>query len=123
MSTTTGRRPRLLRLLMAPALLLERTRGRKRLALFALYLIVGSVPLAFLVRAFALHDLPDLGDPFDVAAFRARPDDAFPFYQRAMARYQPPAETMAGDLWPIFMGWKKPTPEFLAWADVNREAL
>src|SRR4051812_20680935 len=54
--------------LLAPARWLERARGRGRVMLVALYLLVGAVAGVFIWRAVSLNDLPDVGDPFDVEA-------------------------------------------------------
>src|SRR5262249_9402865 len=59
---------RLLRIPLAPLRWLERTRGRWRLALGLLYLVVLAVVVALTYRETSLWGLPDIGDPFDVEA-------------------------------------------------------
>jgi hypothetical protein len=76
----------------------------------------------------SLNGLPDIGDPFDVAAFCARriPDDqnAFTFIRRAAERLTP---------WPDLpltvlrsaptVSWSKADPKLQAWVEANRQAL
>jgi hypothetical protein len=84
-------RPRLapapLRWLAAPLLLMERARGRWRLALALLYLALAMLLGAGLWWATCLRGLPDVGEPFDLAAFRAvdvrDEDNAFVLYRQA----------------------------------------
>lgn len=125
MPTTTRPRPSrpLLRVLIAPAHWLERARGRRRLALVLLYLLIAAVPGAYLWRAATLAGLPDVGDPFDVEAFRARTvpeaEDAVVYYRQAGARFR---EMDAN--WALLT---IPLPEYrsrlAAWSGANREAL
>ena len=121
-------RPRALRLLasglFAPLSWLERARGRTRLALGLLYALA-VIPLALLAaRSTALRDLPDVGDPFDVAAHRAaRPDDGPALYRRALDHYRAPRAAARRVLEQFPRGWGRFTPEVLAWIDENRDAL
>ncbi len=72
---------------------------RKRLRQLARVTLVLAIGLAVAASAFAiwwlnrLNGLPDIGDPFDVAAFRAFriPDDrnAFAFLRRAIEKVTP----------------------------------
>jgi hypothetical protein len=76
----------------------------------------------------SLNGLPDIGDPFDVAAFRARriPDDqnAFTWIRRAEKTLTP---------WPDLpqtllrsaptVSWSKADPKLRAWVEENRQAL
>jgi hypothetical protein len=76
----------------------------------------------------SLNGLPDIGDPFDVAAFRdfQIPDDqnAFTFLQRAQAKLTPLPELpqSARALTPT-AGWSKLDPKLRAWVEANRPAL
>jgi hypothetical protein len=77
----------LLGIFQAPARWLERTRGRKRLALAALYsLFLVAIGVLFW-RQSRLSGLPDIGDPFDPGPLLNLhlPDDqnAFVFYKQA----------------------------------------
>ena len=58
---------------LAPLLAIERTRGWRRLGLLVLYGIAALVIGAFLWRRAQLAAVPDVGEPFDVAAFRTGP--------------------------------------------------
>ena len=75
----------------------------------------------------SLDGLPDIGDPFDVAAMRAFsiPDDqnAFIFFRRAneeLGRWplSPPEEARA-----VTVAWSKADPKVRAWVEANRSAL
>ena len=69
----------LLALIASPFTLVEQSRGRWRTALLVLYALLALVICTPLVRKARLSQIPDLGDPFDVAAFRdGGSDDAFP---------------------------------------------
>jgi hypothetical protein len=66
-----------------------------------------------------LSGLPDVGDPFDVAAFsRPIPDEtnAFVLYREAVARLPKEPEVTVFD-------WKPAGPEHRAWLERSREAL
>jgi hypothetical protein len=117
--------------LSLPARLLERTRGRKRLALVALYLLIGTVIGVFAWRESTLRGLPDVGDPFDVAAFQAEraaeADDAYPLYQRAFGRLKPlprnlGIESMAATA-ALEAGRPPDRPEYRRWSRANSQAL
>ena len=62
----------------------ERKVARAVLIMYALLALIVCTPL---VRRARLRRIPDLGDPFQVAAFRdGGSDDAFPLYQEALSR-------------------------------------
>ncbi len=61
------RRIRPLRALIAPLIWVERVRGRRRLALLALYAIIAAMIGMLAWRSSRLSGLPDIGDPFDTA--------------------------------------------------------
>ena len=88
--------------------------------------VVASVPLWWAIQ---LIGLPDIGDPFDVAAFRAFtiPDErnAYVLYRQAAARLKPemPFQTTAGRQVDWLVSWSKLPPEARQWAIENREAL
>lgn len=106
--------------------LLEKWRRRVRGLLYALVaLFVG----AFVWRTICLIGLPDVGAPFDVAAFRsyhvAPDEDAFIAYREAGDRLT--SVTIAQDLsgaWKTVRGgWGKASPDTRAWVTANRDAL
>ena len=79
-----------------------------------------------------LNRIPDLGDPFDVSAFRdAGRDDAFPLYSEALSRYRPPSkQPSAGSSIPLYnsvmavrFNAAYATPEVEAWIASNRKAM
>lgn len=114
---------------LAPLVWVERVKGRKRLALLALYglfaLLVGSL----IWRATSLRTLPDLGEPFDVAAFQAYrvppEEDAFTLYRQAVAAYIFSAETQDyARMWAFNRGgWSQASPALREWVEQNRDAL
>ncbi len=77
----------LLAVCASPFTLVEQSRGRWRTAVLIVYALLALVVCIPLVRKARLSRIPDLGDPFDVAAFRdGGSDDAFPLYQEALSR-------------------------------------
>jgi hypothetical protein len=93
---------------------------RKRLRQLLRVMVVLMICLAVAAAALAmwwltsLNGLPDIGDPFDVAAFRtfSLPDDqnAFTFFRRAWKAAVP----IYGG------GWSETNPEFRAFVEANR---
>jgi hypothetical protein len=88
--------------------------------------IVGSGPLWWATQ---LWGLPDIGDPFDVAAFRARtiPDDrnAFVLYDQAAAMLKPRPDYLAKATGKVNLlaRWPDAHRDLRRWAEDNREAL
>jgi hypothetical protein len=68
----------------------------------------------------SLNGLPDIGDPFDVAAFRAFrvPDDqnAFTFLRRAEESLTPSPPSVA-------LSWSQADPKSREWVEANRRAI
>jgi hypothetical protein len=109
---------------------------RKRLRQLARVTLVLAIGLVVAAAAFAiwwltsLNGLPDIGDPFDVAAFRAFrvPDDqnAFTFLRRANEKLTPIRGWSQGEGAepddPKF-SWSIANPKLREWAGENREAL
>ncbi|MBX6313234.1 MAG: hypothetical protein IRY99_10025 [Isosphaeraceae bacterium] len=127
MITSQSRKlPAALALLMAPALWLERARGRWRLALGALYLVILVVAAALAWRASRLYGLPDIGDPFDPTPLRVLdvPEDenAFTLYRQAHARARR-NEGIERRIFNAPYAWPGSDPEALAYLAENREAL
>src|SRR4029077_996428 len=77
----------------------------------------------------SLNGLPDIGDPFDVAALRAFrvPDDqnAFAFLRRAHEKLTPPRGWDGERPYPDDpkFSWSIANPKLREWAGENREAL
>ncbi|HWE38350.1 MAG TPA: hypothetical protein VG406_17395 [Isosphaeraceae bacterium] len=125
------RRRRLADVALAPLTWLERARGRWRLALALLYLLILAVAAALTWRAFSLWDLPDVGEPFDVAAFTTCdvPDDqnAFALYQKAAAMLRPLRDPSGKEVSMQDLGiskrWATAGPLARAWHELNRGAL
>jgi hypothetical protein len=99
---------------------------RKRLRQLARVTFVLAIGLALAATAFAiwwltsLNRLPDIGDPFDVAAFRAFrvPDDqnAFTFLRRAEEKLTPSPSHLA-------LSWSQADPKLREWVEANRQAI
>ena len=90
-------------------------------------LAIGATALAIWWLT-SLNGLPDIGDPFDVAAFRALriPDEqnAFVFLRRADQKLTPyPDLPRAVGLAAPMVSWSKADPKLRAWVEENRHAL
>ena len=107
---------------------------RKRLRQLLRVTLVLAVGLALAATALAiwwltsLNGLPDIGDPFDVAALRSFsiPDEqnAFKFFRRAKETLTPlpevpPAQYDRSSMVP----WSKTDPKLRAWVEANRPAV
>jgi hypothetical protein len=106
---------------------------RKRLRQLARVTLVLAICLAVAAAAIAiwwstsLNGLPDIGDPFDVAAFRAFsiPDDqnAFAFLRRAHEKLTPIRWGEGPFPEAPKFSWSMANPASREWAGENREAL
>ena len=108
---------------------------RKRLRQLLRVLLVSTICLSVAAMALAiwwfnsLNGLPDIGDPFDVAAFRAFriPDDqnAFTFVLRANEKLTPIRDSDGKGPYPDEpkFSWSIANPKMREWAGENREAL
>ncbi|MGO9342113.1 MAG: hypothetical protein ACLP6E_06280 [Acidimicrobiales bacterium] len=106
---------------------------RKRLRQLARVTFVLAIGLALAATALAiwwltsLNGLPDIGEPFDVAAFRAFsiPDDqnAFTFLRRADEALPPmPGGTRAAGMSGV-VSWSQADPKLREWVEANRQAI
>lgn len=116
-----------LRPVLAPARLLERTRGRKRVALIGLYCVIIAFLALLLWRESRATGLPDIGDPFDPGPVYAIhvPDEqnAFVLYAKANAKAQRDSVTERRLLNAPY-AWPAATDaEGLAFIKSNEEAL
>lgn len=124
--TAIAERPRIWRVFAAPAVWLERARGRRRLLLVGAYLAVALVMGALAYRQTRLIGLPDVGDPFDTAPVLALsiPDDqnSFVLAREATARlrHDNPIEIR---IFNTPWAWPAGDPEALAFLEANAEAL
>lgn len=130
MATATRGRIRPIDVLLAPLRLLERSRGRRRKLLIVVYLMLGAVAAFFAWWATSLNDLPDVGDPFDVAAFLKssrvqESENAFVLYKEAADAYQdlPVAHDWNVTYPAMRWGWAKADPRVRTWVAANRRAL
>ena len=113
-------------LLGAPLRWIGKSRRRMWGTALLIVVMLASPPLWWTMQ---LIRLPDIGDPFDVAAFRAFtiPDDrnAYVLYAQAAERLKPwdPRRKPTGGQIDWFVSWSQLAPEARQWADENREAL
>jgi hypothetical protein len=99
---------------------------RKRLRQLLRVVLVVTIGIAVAATALALwwlnslNGLPDIGDPFDVAAFRAFrvPDDqnAFSFLRRAQETLIPSPPSVA-------LSWSELDPNSRQWVEANHRAI
>ncbi len=93
----------------------------------SIFLVVAG-PIIAIWWLSSLNGLPDIGDPFDVAEFRALriPEDqnAFTFLRQAGTKLTPAPE------WPRAIDssdptdvWSEADPKLRSWVEANREAL
>ncbi len=115
------------RAIAAPFRWIGKSRRRLWCARLVLLVMVAGPPLIWELQ---LWGLPEIGEPFDVRAFREMtiPDDrnAFVLYRQAAASLKPLGQYVKGSFftesnWSA--GWKSTTPEVRRWAEDNREAL
>ena len=113
-------------LLGAPLRWVARSRRRIWGATVFMLVIVASPPLWWWMQ---LMGLPDIGDPFDVRAFRAStvPDDrnAYVLYKQAAAllTLNPAYLAKSSVKADMLARWSAAVPEVRRWADDNRQAL
>jgi hypothetical protein len=104
--------------------LVQLLRKRVRQLLRAAFVVAICLALAATALAIwwlrSLNGLPDIGDPFDVAAFRAFsvPDDqnAFTFLRRAQEKLTPSPPSVA-------LSWSQTDAESRKWVAANRQAI
>lgn len=131
-SQLTGERSigsRLIGWMLAPVEAIERARGRKRVLLLLLYALIAAVVAGGLAWWGQLRGLPDIGEPFDVAAFVNVPP--IPADQNAMVSYEeaakllrpmdPEAYEAAGTI--STATWDDAPPLLRQWLEANRPAL
>ncbi len=115
------------RLMTAPIRWIGKSRRRIGTTILVMLAILASPPLWWATQ---LWGLPDIGAPFDVAAFQAMsiPEDrnAFVIYRQADARLKPwerDARFRGHARVDMAAPWPKAHPSFRQWATENREAL
>jgi hypothetical protein len=114
------------RVLISPMTLLERSRGRRRSLLIYLYALFITIAAVLCWRAASLRGLPDVGDPFDVAAFASSAEvrddvNSAVLYREASARLI--FHDSSGVPLMDSVDWSKANPRIRAWLDRNRTAL
>jgi hypothetical protein len=115
----------------APFRWVARSRRRMWSVSLGALALVATPPLWW---AMQLIGLPDIGDPFDVAAFRAfsipEERNAYPLYEQAAARFQaleqftkPGRAMFTMVMFNVNAPWSNAIPEVRQWAAANRAAL
>ena len=118
--------PTLSWLIAAPFRWLGQSRRRIRGVFSVLLAMIAGPPLWWAVQ---LVGLPDIGEPFDVQAFRSFtiPDDrnAFVLYRQAAVLLKPlkPPDPSKNRRVDFLAGWSKAAPEVRRWVEENREAM
>jgi len=106
----------------------RRTRQLLRVLSALTFVLVLCAAAVFIWRQTSLVNLPDIGDPFDVATMRAGTlpgdRDAFVIFRQAKSKLGPlpglpRAVLNAGPA----VGWSKADPKIREWVEANREAL
>ena len=130
-TTVTGWRwPGFWGVLSAPLVWVERTRGWRRWGLLLTYGLIVVVLACYVWRWTVLRDLPDVGDPFDVAAFSRALE--VPDEQNAFVAYREAARQVDFTSRPLYFGdiydaaqapWAKISPAMRLRLDENRPAL
>jgi hypothetical protein len=94
------------------------------MAILAVVMVAGAAGVMFW-RASRLFGLPDIGDPFDVAAFRVAgsPVDAYLPPKTAVNVLPMPELPIAVRRQGIKLGWSQPDPKLREWLEANRDAL
>lgn len=111
-----------------PLRAVERTRGWCRLGLLALYVVIALLVAGLLWRRSQLRGLPDVGPPFDVAAFRNPPavsDDrnAFVLYHRAAQRFRQMNPDESKSFSNANLRWSHADARLRAWVAEHAEAV
>jgi hypothetical protein len=110
-----------------------------RLKRLTIGLLIAFVPVLVGYRLYELFAVPDIGEPFDVAAFTSYtlpdPENAYTHYRNALALYVREETVIASD--PTFKskefwtnkteaeknGWEHAIPAVRRWVEVNRPML
>jgi hypothetical protein len=118
----------LTKIVLWPLRAIERTRGWRRLGLLVLYGMIALAIWAVQWRRSQLAAIPDIGEPFDVGAFRlpARvPDDrnAFVLYRRAVQRVRDMNQTEQASFTNANLAWSRADATMRRWVAENDEAI
>jgi hypothetical protein len=118
----------LVAIVLSPLRAIERLRGWRRLGLLVLYGLIAFGIWALLWRRSQLANLPDIGTPFDVAAFRSPasvPDsrNAFVLYRRAAERFRDMTAVEGTSFSNANFEWARADATFRAWVTEHDEAI
>jgi hypothetical protein len=118
----------LIKAALAPLRAIERTRGWRRIGLLVLYGMIALAIWAPLRRRAQLSGLPDVGEPFDVAAFRASgrvADDrnALVLYRQAVERFRDMNKAESDSFEKANLTWSTADQTFRGWVKDQDEAI
>ena len=113
---------------LAPLRAIERARGWRRIGLVVVYALIALAIAAPLRRRTQLAGLPDVGEPFDVAAWRAPhhvSDERNPFvtYRQAVERYREMNEAESSSFSKANSSWKTADKTFRGWVVEHDQAI
>jgi len=122
------RDPVLITILLAPLRAIERTRGWRRIGLLIVYALIAVAIWAPSRRYSQLAGLPDVEEPFDVAARRApgrmaSDRSAFVFYRQALERFRDMNEAERASFDRANLEWSRADELFRGWVRENDEAI
>jgi len=126
--TPVQRESVLITILLAPLRAIEQTRGWRRIGLLILYALMAVAIWAPLRRRSQLAGLPDVGEPFDVAAFRApgrAADDrnAFVSYRKAVELHRGMNDKEGASFSNANLAWSRADDLFRGWVKEHDEAI
>ncbi len=122
-STTRG--SLLLKIVLSPFRAIENTHGWRRLGVLIGYVLIAFAIGAFLWRQTRIASLPDVGEPFDTAAYRSAarvPDDrnAFVLYRQAALHYRQMTNAEGESFSNANFEWSRSDAIFRSWVDRAR---
>jgi hypothetical protein len=101
--------------------------GSRRRVWTAAAVLLAMIAVPPIWWSLQLVGLPDIGDPFDIAAFRSLtiPDDrnAYVLYRQAADLLKPASLAMPASQLDAMTRWSTTDPEFRRWVEENREAM
>jgi hypothetical protein len=118
----------LVTILLAPLRAVERTRGWRLVGLLAVYGLVAALVVVLLWRRSQLGQIPDVGEPFDVAAHRSRSkvaDDrnAFIPYRQPALRFRDMNDVEGGSFNKANLEWAKADGTLRDWVADQDQAM
>ena len=125
---STARESLLFKIVLSPFRAIENTHGWRRLGVLIAYALIALAIGAFLWRQTRIASLPDVGEPFDTAAYRAAariPDDrnAFVPYWLAALMYREMSKAEADSFSNANFEWSRSDATFRGWVTEQDAAI